>query len=243
MQDLERQRDLLKQYAYLPKERVNLATTLQVTDGVEEDVATFKELCAYAGKVGRLQEAVQDSEQRLVVLQALPQAAAQLETVHKDLTVYGELREYGMSLGAGLNEAARLKGAARLLDPVRKVAISAFESEVSQYGCMLEYEQTLGSQQKHLVWLEQERAVTETIAAFDVVTLSASVDSYKEMTTALNQLAVQQRLTAGVKESFITAQESYENAVKDYEAFVAEFPTCPLCGNLLPCADSEEVLV
>ena len=241
-QDLERQQELLQQYMYLPKERVNLANAMQLKGVVEEDAETFKELCAYAGKVGRLQQALQDSAGRLEALQELPQAVVLLDAVYADLTVFGKLRDYGMSLGVGLDDAAQIKITARRLDPVRKVDVAVLSAELTDYAAMLEYEQALRNLANHVAFLKRESKATAAIVSFDMSALSVSMDSYKEMVKMLNQLSTQQRHTAVVKDSFTTAHESYENAVKEYEEFIAEFPECPLCGQTLPCNDSEEVL-
>ena len=241
-QDLERQQELLQQYAYLPQERVNLATVLQLQGVVEEDVESFKELCAYASKVGRLQEAVQECGERLETLKQLPVAETQVRGVFADLGLYEKLQDYGMSLGTGRVDATNLLAAAKLLAPVYKTDVEGLENELAQYRAMLGYEQSLGSREKHLAFLERESKVTAPVAAVNVKELAVVLATYQEMSSTLDGFTTQAGITVRAAIAMREAQDELAEAQESYNSFVVDNPICPLCGNMLPCADSEEAI-
>jgi hypothetical protein len=241
-QDLAEQQLLLTQWAELPAERARLAKMLELREQLTAEVEQFKALCATASKLDRLQNAVASCSARKAVLSTMEQASDVIVSLFNDIATFVKLREYGMEMGTAMADGTGLLERAKLLNPVRKIDTDALWDELLKFGEMHRQSLRLASLQSIVDTLEQETARLEPVGTFVVSGLTNSVATYQGILTNLQLLKSRESAVSQGYTDIDSAERRWREAVIEYESFVAENPTCPLCGNLLPC-DEDEVLV
>jgi energy-coupling factor transporter ATP-binding protein EcfA2 len=231
--DLEIQKSLLEQFSSLAEDKERLALILKLRDSVDLDVARLKALLEYQSRLERLTTQVDESQEQLSVLQQLPVAVKLVSSVFESLATYIKMESAVVVASSCKTEETRIKLEARRLDPVRKVAVTELEAAVALYGDMTKALHKFGNEELQVKTLASALQAIAGVGTADVSGITADVERYK---TLARLLSVADDRSEAAEEAFVAmakAEEDVEVAKLEYDAFVAENPTCPFCGSTL----------
>lgn len=231
--DLETQKELLKQFVGLPTARKTLVELLQFRGSVDAAVVQYKERVAHSTQLSRLAQQTEDSRTRAEALSHMPTASKAVEGVFERLAARILMDSYGVALGACTATQTRLKAEARRFDPVRRVDLSVLDSSLAKYESMVVVENALAAQSSRTYRLQQSLAEEAKISGLNISVLKANVKRYKELAAALDVADSRSDAVGASSVNMAKAEEDVEVAKLAYDMFVEENPYCPLCGQLV----------